>query len=155
MEILELKTASLFRFAAEAGGLLSGASSIESKALAEFGAYLGMAFQLVDDALDYNSKETGKSLLADLQEGKLTLPLVLAAKIHPELLEEVARIHAGEAADLASIRDRVIASGACEQARTRAEDYSKRALRALESLPDVAAREMLINVTTQLMLRLS
>jgi octaprenyl-diphosphate synthase len=79
-QIVRDKTASLFAWAARAGARAAAAPREAVTALGEFGAHLGVAFQLVDDVLDYagSPKETGKAVHADLREGKLTLPLIRA-----------------------------------------------------------------------------
>ncbi|WP_332764172.1 polyprenyl synthetase family protein [Phenylobacterium sp.] len=80
LEIITAKTAELFAAAAEAGAVSAGASPARCKALRRFGQDLGLAFQLVDDALDYSgtSKGLGKNPGDDFREGKATLPLLLA-----------------------------------------------------------------------------
>ncbi len=80
MEIVEAKTAALFEAAARAGALTVTAEGDESDGLAEYGRRLGRAFQLVDDALDYDGTTSviGKSVGDDFREGKLTLPVLLA-----------------------------------------------------------------------------
>ena len=93
--ILELKTASLFGWATRSGARVAGASDADCERMAKFGELLGVAFQLVDDAIDYAGEGTGKTLFADLREGKVTLPLVLAVERVPALAELVRRIHGG------------------------------------------------------------
>ena len=80
LRIIEAKTAALFAAAAEVGGLLAGASTTEVEALKSYGKNLGIAFQLIDDALDYGSVNSvlGKNTGDDFREGKVTLPVVLA-----------------------------------------------------------------------------
>ena len=80
LEIIKAKTAELFAAAAEAGAVSAGASPERCKALRKFGQDLGLAFQLVDDALDYSgeSETLGKNPGDDFREGKATLPLLLA-----------------------------------------------------------------------------
>ena len=79
LEIIKAKTAELFAAAAEAGAVVAGASPERCKALRQYGQDLGLAFQLVDDALDYSgvSDELGKNPGDDFREGKATLPLLL------------------------------------------------------------------------------
>ncbi|MDX2464389.1 MAG: polyprenyl synthetase family protein [Porticoccus sp.] len=81
-EVIRKKTAQLFDAAAETGALLAGASPEQQAAMGRYGHHLGMAFQLVDDALDYNgnTKDLGKNVGDDLAEGKPTLPLIYAMK---------------------------------------------------------------------------
>lgn len=73
------KTAALFAAACEAGGVLGGASQEELYALGEYGRLVGLAFQIVDDVLDYsgNAKELGKPIGSDLRNGNITLPVIL------------------------------------------------------------------------------
>ena len=90
-EILRGKTASLFEWALRAGARQGGARTEAIDALGRFGAHLGMAFQLVDDVIDYDGENTGKTMLADLAEGKVTLPLIWASKVAGDLDALVAR----------------------------------------------------------------
>ena len=78
IEIINLKTASLFSAAAKTGACLSGSNDKEKKALESYGRNLGLAFQIADDALDYYAKEKlfGKEIGKDFFEGKVTLPLI-------------------------------------------------------------------------------
>jgi octaprenyl-diphosphate synthase len=80
LQVINGKTASLFSAACQVGGISGGAKDNEHKALKSFGTNFGMAFQLVDDAIDYssNSKTMGKNIGDDFKEGKITLPLILA-----------------------------------------------------------------------------
>lgn len=92
-QIISGKTASLFRFSLLAGGTVGQLSEKESAALAEYGQHLGMAFQLIDDLLDFTADEAtlGKALFTDLHEGKMTFPLIVACereKALKELLEK-------------------------------------------------------------------
>lgn len=148
--VLQGKTASLFAWAAESGARLGGADASAQVKLAAFGEQLGIAFQLVDDTLDYSGVGTGKTLLADLSEGKLTLPLVLAIERMPELLGPVSRIHAGDHEPVAQVSQAVIESGACEDVRRRATEHTRRAVAALETVPECPARALLQGVAFEL-----
>ena len=79
-QIINGKTASLFSAACQVGGISGGAKENEHQALKSFGTNFGMAFQLIDDAIDYssNSKTMGKNIGDDFKEGKITLPIILA-----------------------------------------------------------------------------
>jgi octaprenyl-diphosphate synthase len=81
-QVIERKSAVLLSAACESGGIVAGVTRAERRKLAEFGRELGLAFQLRDDALDYEAGEAelGKRPTADLREGKVTLPLLLALK---------------------------------------------------------------------------
>lgn len=80
MQVIQNKTAILFQAAAQCGAIVAGATDDEELALKEFGMHLGIAFQLIDDVLDYdgNSTAMGKNIGDDLAEGKPTLPLIYA-----------------------------------------------------------------------------
>ncbi|MDC0044630.1 polyprenyl synthetase family protein [Pelagibacteraceae bacterium] len=79
-QVINGKTASLFSAACQVGGISGGAKDNEHQALKSFGTNFGMAFQLIDDAIDYSSNSTtmGKNIGDDFKEGKITLPLILA-----------------------------------------------------------------------------
>ena len=85
-EIIRRKTAHLFSGCAEIGGLLGHARADELTALREYGFHLGIAFQIVDDVLDYMADESalGKPVGGDLREGKVTLPVILLLQRAPE-----------------------------------------------------------------------
>jgi octaprenyl-diphosphate synthase len=80
LAVIKAKTAALFSAAAEVGPVIAGASRAERAALRSYGVNLGLAFQLVDDALDYggNAKDLGKNTGDDFREGKVTLPVILS-----------------------------------------------------------------------------
>jgi octaprenyl-diphosphate synthase len=95
MGIINNKTAVLFQGACRASAIISNAAHEEETALSEYGFHLGMAFQMVDDLLDYtaDTQTIGKSVGADLREGKLTLPVIHALKLaDPVEQKEMAKI---------------------------------------------------------------
>src|SRR5690606_13704592 len=149
-EILRLKTASLFRLATWGGATLGGATPAQRSAMADFGQRVGMAFQLVDDALDYVGNSSGKTLCADLLEGKVTLPLAIAAEQEQNILDCVQDIRAGQHDLVSALRQRVVATGACEAVRERAKRETELALAALAVSPASPARSMLEGVARQL-----
>jgi octaprenyl-diphosphate synthase len=151
--VLRGKTASLFRWATRTGARLGGASEDGQERLGTFGELVGMAFQLVDDALDYASEVTQKTALADLRDGKMTLPLVLALERSPELIQQVRQIRGGDDAPLAEVRRRVLESGACDEVRHLADAKTARALEVLRTVPDSVARSLLEDVVAQLAAR--
>jgi octaprenyl-diphosphate synthase len=148
--ILVGKTASLFGWATRTGARLGGASADEQDRFAAFGELLGMAFQLVDDTLDYASDATEKTCLADLREGKLTLPLVLALERDPGLMEPVLAVHAGRDAPLEEIRGRVLESGACEEVRALSDEYTARAIQVLQQSAPSRGRDLLEAIAIEL-----
>lgn len=151
--ILRDKTAALFRFATSAGAALAGASVRAQGSLGDFGEAIGMAFQLVDDLLDYTGEATGKTMFADLRQGKLTLPLVLAVERQPELLRYLEKIRTGDASAVAPLRQSVIDSGVCAEVSARALGYTTKAIEHLDQLPPSAARTLLRSVAQQLAAR--
>jgi octaprenyl-diphosphate synthase len=94
-EIIRRKTAFLFGGCAQIGGMLGGATPEQQLALREYGFNLGIAFQLVDDLLDYTADESalGKPVGGDLREGKVTLPIILLLqRTGPEVAELIGGI---------------------------------------------------------------
>lgn len=152
-QILEDKTASLFGWATWAGARLAGADATQQEQMARFGERLGVAFQLVDDAIDYVGTDTGKTLHADLREGKVTLPLVLAVQRDATLAGALAELHRDAGADIQSISRAVEQSGAVEETRRRAEAATAEALSALDAIPDSRWRQLLEAVATELVRR--
>lgn len=153
--VLRGKTASLFAWAARAGARATQASSDDIERLGIFGEHLGIAFQLVDDVLDYDGASTGKTSLADLREGKLTLPLVLAVEAQPELLQSVRRIHAGDLEPVQFLGRKVATCGACDVVRERAVAVTERAVEILSPIQDTRAKELLVDVARELAARVA
>jgi octaprenyl-diphosphate synthase len=153
-QIVRGKTASLFAWAARSGALTSGATEAQANVLWQFGDKLGIAFQLVDDVLDYVGASTGKTSLADLRDGKITLPLVLAVQRLPRLRIELERIHAGELERIDAVASQVVSSGACEEVRERARTLTGQALAELGSLAPSPALSLLQGVAEDLVARL-
>jgi len=151
--ILRDKTASLFAWSTRTGARLAGASLEDQERLAGFGERLGIAFQLVDDVLDYSGADTGKTLLTDLREGKLTLPLVLAVARMPELVQPLKRIYAGDREPVTLVSRAVVESGACDEVRRRASAHTRSAVDALRSVQPGPARVLLESVAEQLAAR--
>ena len=85
MKVINYKTAKMFEASSQSGAALAGASERDEMALAQYGACLGIAFQLIDDVLDYigSAEEMGKNVGDDLAEGKPTLPLIHAIRNGP------------------------------------------------------------------------
>ncbi len=157
-EIVRGKTASLFEWALRAGARTGGADLAAVDALGRFGAATGVAFQLVDDLLDYagDASQTGKTLFADLAEGKLTLPLIHAASMTgmTEITDLVARVREGDDGAAYELGTRVRDSGACERVRQLARGETDRALAELAHIPRCAASEALADVARGLAARL-
>jgi len=134
LERCRLKTAVLFRAACELGALQAGGPA---EALGAFGEQIGLAFQILDDVLDVTGppERTGKPRGADLLDGTVTLPLILARACDPELAAlDLRGVDTPETA--AQVCDRIAATGALEQARARSLELVAAARDALPPLPD-------------------
>jgi len=127
------KTACLFSGCARLGAVLGGFDDACEEAVADYGRYSGLAFQLVDDLLDFtaSSEQLGKPVLSDLKEGKVTLPLIYAMENgHREARELVARVL--EEKEFHSVQPETLValvhdSGAIERTRALAHEYAARA----------------------------
>ncbi|MCC6553840.1 MAG: polyprenyl synthetase family protein [Polyangiaceae bacterium] len=151
--IVQGKTASLFRWALFAGARAGGVGARECEALEGFGGLLGVAFQLVDDVLDFagDPDATGKELLADLREGKMTYPLLLAmdrdAGLGAALEAHCAAEEVAVDPELARRIARAMADGkVVEDCLELASRICKDAARRLEPLPPSPARAALEGV---------
>jgi octaprenyl-diphosphate synthase len=140
-DILKRKTAYLFSACCEIGAIMGGAAANVQAALCEYGMNLGMAFQLIDDLLDFTAAEEvlGKASGADLLEGKLTLPLILLLDADPSMRERVQTVmRDGHYRNVTreSLLRAVEETGALGTARERAFDYADRAREVLYSFSD-------------------
>ena len=147
-EVVEGKTAALFRWAMIAGARAAGLSSSQEAALERYGLHLGVAFQAVDDELDFR-EGTGKDPLVDLREGKITYPLVVALERDRSLRPRLQALLASEnpsSTELAAIATAVRETGALLATRSLAEEHVDHALAVLEELPAGPAREALVTV---------
>jgi octaprenyl-diphosphate synthase len=149
LEIIKAKTAELFAAAAEAGAVSAGASPERCKALRKFGQDLGLAFQLVDDALDYSgdSETLGKNPGDDFREGKATLPLLLAmvrtgASEREFWIRTIDRRDQTEA-DFQRARELMIQTGALDATLDLAAGYAATAKAALADFPSNSWRPAL------------
>jgi len=140
LEVILNKTAILFAGACKSAAILAGANDFIQGTLHQFGLQVGMAFQLVDDVLDYSgSSETmGKNVGDDLAEGKPTLPLIYAmqngSSKEKALIENAIR-HGG-LDHLDNIVETVMGSGALDYTKNRANQCIETALTCLDCLPD-------------------
>ncbi|MCB9549719.1 MAG: polyprenyl synthetase family protein [Myxococcales bacterium] len=137
------KTSSLFRFCLWGGGWLGGLDADRLATLAALGDALGLAFQLIDDVLDLEGdpEVTGKAVGADLRDGKLTWPLILATERDAELATLLGRAAAGEPIAGLRIAERVRATGALDDARADALRHAEAGRRLLVGLPAGPARD--------------
>ncbi len=140
------KTASLFSAAAESGAILSEAPEEAVQALKSYGYNLGLAFQIVDDILDFTAgeEELGKPVAGDLLQGILTLPAILFMEQHPED-NPIKEMLAGkdEEANLKRAIESIRNSPIIAESYGIARDFSAQACHALEVLPDSPVRRAL------------
>lgn len=149
-EIIARKTAILFQAASQLGALLAGAPVSMVSALKEYGLQVGMAFQLMDDLLDYNSttETLGKELGKDLAEGKPTFPLIYALKHSQgpslELLKEA--VTGKTSPNLTQIQQIVQDSGALKAIAQLAQEAASKAQDCLQDLPASLYKEALAGI---------
>jgi len=144
-KIVEGKTASLFRWAMLAGARSTNLGAQAEGALDRYGLHLGVAFQLIDDELDFRTG-TGKDPLVDLREGKMTYPLVVAIERKPALQAQMEQALREEQPDFERIATAIRETGALAATRKLAEEHANRALEALTVLPEGPARDALETV---------
>ena len=140
LKVIQYKTAKLFEGAALCGAIIANASDADSLAMANYGMYVGTAFQLIDDVMDYTStaEEMGKSVGDDLAEGKPTLPLIFTMQHGTAAAADRVRhaIRTGGLDNLDVIMADVHACGAIEYTQQKAEEQAQLACQAIEHLTD-------------------
>lgn len=151
LEIVIRKTAYLFSASCRVGAILRGASPEQCRALAEYGLNLGIAFQLVDDLLDFTSnvEKLGKPVLSDLREGKVTLPLIRLLRSNPQFAPQVRAAMdepPGETARAREVLAILAECGELEKARDEAYAYAVRAQEVLKIFPDNLYRRALAEI---------
>jgi octaprenyl-diphosphate synthase len=148
-ELSYRKTACLFSASARLGAILGRRSEEVEMLLGSYAVNLGLAFQLVDDLLDFTSSEEklGKPIGSDLREGKVTLPLIyLLQRCRPEEAEKVSRVlsegrfHSVQFFEILELIERY---GALQSAREKARRLAEEAKRSLASFPDTPYKEAL------------
>jgi len=153
LSVIEGKTAALFRWALYAGARAGGLERKAAAALERYGRLLGIAFQVVDDVLDLagDPDVTGKALHADLREGKMTYPLIVATERVPSLAAALARIadpatDGPDPVDLGLVATHLEATHALEDSRAYARRQVDAALAELADVPAGFARDSLTAV---------
>jgi octaprenyl-diphosphate synthase len=151
LEIVTRKTGYLFSASCRVGGILRGANEEEWRALADYGLCLGIAFQLVDDLLDFTSDSTklGKPVLSDLREGKVTLPMIRLLRKQPQfasLVRAAMEEPAGETRLAKQVLSLLDEYGELDHAREEAYAYAARAQEALTIFPDNRYRRALNDI---------
>lgn len=159
VEVVVCKTAVLLAAACQAGAIIGGATPEQEEALAAFGMDLGIAFQLMDDTLDYvaDEKEFGKSIGHDLEEGKITLPLIAALKrCTPAERELVGDIVAREEladGDFDQVLALVNSYGGIDYTVSRAKEYIASAKSRMEIFADSTVRRAMFSLADYVVTR--
>lgn len=150
LQVIYRKTAKLFEAGAQISAILAHRDPTDEAAMIAYGRHLGCAFQLVDDALDYDASpdELGKNLGDDLAEGKTTLPLIYAMLKSTEAEKNLIR-HAVESDGLEKldeIKGIIESTGALQYTAARAQEAADLAIDALSGIPDSDYKEALIAI---------
>ncbi|MCY4156881.1 MAG: polyprenyl synthetase family protein [Gammaproteobacteria bacterium] len=147
LEVIRRKTASLFQACAQIGAILADADPAFEKAATTYGLELGMAYQITDDVLDYSGGASafGKSVGADLKEGKTTLPIIYAMHAGSPYQQAALRnaLRTGGLDNLPEVMEAIESTGALQYAAKRAGEAAGRAVDALAGLPDSKFRDLL------------
>jgi len=150
------KTAALLKMSAESGAILAGGTEGQIQALAGYGYDLGLAFQIVDDILDFigTEEELGKPVGSDLRQGTVTLPAILAMKRQPTS-NPISDFLAGRSREENFRRaiDLIKESGVIDESYCYAVSYSDKAIELLNTLPPSACREGLKGLASYLVRR--
>ncbi|MBI4482340.1 MAG: polyprenyl synthetase family protein [Acidobacteria bacterium] len=152
LAIVERKTAFLFSGCARIGGVLGDVSVEQEEALARYGYSVGMAFQLVDDLLDFTSSESvlGKPVGSDLKEGRLTLPLIYLLELdrpeHSQLVRRVLQEQGFFSVQKEQILELVRAFRTLDRARDKARQYALAAREHLEPFPPSRIKDALVSI---------
>ncbi len=150
LRVIELKTAVLFRAAARLGAIAAAATAEEESRVADYGYSLGIAYQLIDDVLDYTAdpEVSGKAVGNDLSEGKPTLPLIYAMRTgtadEASLISSALKDHRADQLD--EILKIVERRDAIPYTRALAEAYASRAIQAIGGLKDSPHRSSLLEL---------
>jgi len=157
LRVIRSKTAKLFEASARLGAVLSASSPEQEQACADYGQALGTAFQVIDDALDYEGDvhEMGKNLGDDLREGKATLPLIAAMQRGTAAQRELLRhaIENGAVEELDTIMAIVRETGALDVTHRAAAAEAQRAIDSARRLPSTPHTEGLLQLAAQLLQR--
>ncbi len=150
LEVIRHKTAQLFEAAARLGAVINASPEAHEQALADYGLHFGIAYQLIDDALDYSSdsQTLGKNIGDDLAEGKPTLPLIHALRTgsapQRTLLREA--IERGGREHVAGVNATIESTGSIAYTARLAEEEAQRARQALAVIPDSPHKQALLDL---------
>lgn len=149
-QVIYRKTARLFEAGAQIAAVLADRNPADESAMVQYGQNLGTAFQLVDDALDFNAspEELGKNLGDDLAEGKATLPLIYAMQVGTEKERSLIRnaIVDGGLDKLDAIQSIIQSTGALAYTERRAHEAADQAIAAIDHIPDSTYKQALVSI---------
>ena len=148
--VIECKTAILFAAACEIGAIINNCEPATQQALHDYGLNLGIAYQLADDVLDYNStvEELGKNIGDDLAEGKPTLPLIYILEHGTEAQITIVKdaIENANADNIDNIHEAIQQSGAIDYCQTKMKQSASKAIAAIDILSDSDYKQALISL---------
>ncbi len=152
--VIQGKTASLFAAACEVGPVIADQDETIIKTLRDYGMNLGMAFQIIDDVLDYSAtqEKLGKAVGDDFREGKMTAPVLFAIQNSDAPQKEFWQRTLGDKNqtenDLASAKDIITQTNALEKGMDLAKTYGDKAIENLSSLPDGSLKQTLVDLVS-------
>jgi octaprenyl-diphosphate synthase len=152
LKVITAKTAALFAAAAEAGAMAAGSTRAQWEAMRDYGRHLGIAFQLVDDALDYSGRQAvmGKSVGDDFRESKMTLPVILSQQRASEderfFWRKTIEVGVQEEGDLTRAIEFLERGGALGETIERARTYARSARDALQAIPESEIKSALADI---------
>ncbi|KOR28592.1 octaprenyl diphosphate synthase [Achromatium sp. WMS2] len=151
LEIIERKTATLFQAGTRISAIISQTNPQQEQAMAQYGLHLGIAFQLIDDILDYspNNPELGKNIGDDLADGKITLPLIQALADTDQHHKDIIRkaITTGDRNQLNIILETIAKTGAINYTMNLAQQHAQHAKAALQEIAPTQYRTALFQLT--------
>jgi octaprenyl-diphosphate synthase len=159
LEVVTRKTAVLISAACQIGGLFASGQPLQVEALRDYGYHLGIAFQLIDDTLDYTGdlKELGKPVGNDIQEGKVTLPLIFALQngdsASTARLREIFSSDEIPREEFLEARDLVIGAGGIDYTQRLAMEHVNEAKEALTAFPPHPTRDLMIDIADYVVFR--
>jgi octaprenyl-diphosphate synthase len=148
-KVISAKTAALFAAACEVGPVISNATSKQQEALKNYGHYLGMAFQISDDILDFNAEQAtlGKAIGDDFREGKMTAPIIISiqnsSKEEQKFWERTIKDKNQTENDLSRAQEIIAQHGAIETGNEIAKNYIQRAQESLQKIEESETRDLL------------
>ena len=159
LEVITRKTAVLMSAACQIGAIFGGGNADQEEALRLYGHHMGIAFQLIDDTLDYtgDEEELGKPVGQDIEEGRATLPLIYAFRnVKPAQREELRRIFSADEITPESfgrVRELVIRAGGMEYTQNLAREHVRQAKEVLQIFAPHPTKETLIDIADYVICR--